>query len=142
MTSPRPIRALTQRVVNTLIAADAFISKDENRDEAFDAWTLSGFPKKTFEENFDGVRLSQIVNPLIDDYVVARYKEQAAAAKEYGLLRADVDVDGWFDRSYLDTALRELGLEGFWSTRAADGSVETLGTNDAPEAATRTGTNG
>lgn len=133
---------LTQRVVNTLIAADAFISKDENRDEAFDAWTLSGFPKKTFEENFDGVRLSQILNPLIDDYVVARYKEQAAAAKEYGLLRADVDVDGWFDRSYLDTALKDLGLEGFWSTRAADGSVETLGTNDAPEAATRTGTNG
>lgn len=124
---------LTQRVVTTLIEAAAFISKDENREEAFDAWTLSGFPVATFEANFDGVRLSQIVNPLIDDYVVARYKEQADAAREYGLLRNPVDIDGWFDRSYLETALKDLGLEDFWSRRAANGEVETLGSNDDPK---------
>uniref|UniRef100_A4WQJ3 ABC-type nitrate/sulfonate/bicarbonate transport systems periplasmic components-like protein n=1 Tax=Cereibacter sphaeroides (strain ATCC 17025 / ATH 2.4.3) TaxID=349102 RepID=A4WQJ3_CERS5 len=122
---------LTQRVVTTLIEATALITKDENRDEAFDAWTLSGFPKSTFEANFDGVRLSQILNPLIDDYVVARYTEQVAAAKAYGLLRNDVDVDGWFDRTYLDVALKELGLEHFWSRRGANGETIEVGTNDA-----------
>ena len=121
---------LTQRVVTRLIEANAFITKDENRDEAFDAWTLAGFPKSTFEANFDGVRLSQILNPLIDDYVVARYTEQAQAAKAYGLLKNDPQIDTWFDRSYLDTALKELGLEHFWSKRTASGEVAEIGTND------------
>lgn len=124
---------LTQRVVDTLIQAAAFISKDENRDATFEAWSLSGYPVKTFQENFDGIRLSQIVNPLIDDYVVARYSEQAEAAKQYGLLRGDPEVASWFDRSYLDTALKDLGLQNFWSTRGADGEIEQRGEIDQPQ---------
>ncbi|WP_206612715.1 ABC transporter substrate-binding protein [Paenirhodobacter populi] len=124
---------LTQRVVNTIVKAAAFISEDENREEAFDAWTLSGFPKETFEANFEGVRLSQIINPLIDDYVVARYNEQARAAQEYGLLRGDARVDSWFDRQYLDRALAELDLEDFWSWHDANGQIVKAGDIDAPE---------
>ena len=121
---------LTQRVVTTFIKAAHFISLDENRDEAFEAWALSGLPKETFATNFDGVRLSLIVNPLIDDYVVARYKEQAQAAKDYGLLKGDPDIDHWFDRTYLDAALKTLKLEDFWSTRDGRGNIETRGRID------------
>ncbi|MCG5235790.1 ABC transporter substrate-binding protein [Xanthobacter oligotrophicus] len=121
---------LTQRVVTTFIKAARFISLDENREEAFEAWALSGLPKQTFVTNFDGVRLSHIVNPLIDDYVVARYKEQAAAAKDYGLLKGDPDIDHWFDRTYLDKALKDLALEDFWSTHDAKGKIVTRGRID------------
>lgn len=121
---------LTQRVVTTFIKAARFISLDENREEAFEAWALSGLPKETFATNFEGVRLSHIVNPLIDDYVVARYKEQAAAAKDYGLLKGDPDIDHWFDRSYLDKALKDLALEDFWSTHDAKGKIVTRGRID------------
>ena len=121
---------LTQRVVTTFIKAARFISLDENREEAFEAWALSGLPKETFATNFEGVRLSHIVNPLIDDYVVARYKEQAAAAKDYGLLKGDPDIDHWFDRTYLDRALKDLALEDFWSTHDAKGKIVTRGRID------------
>ncbi|MFG1480425.1 ABC transporter substrate-binding protein [Xanthobacter sp. V4C-4] len=121
---------LTQRVVNTFIKAAHFIALDENRDEAFEAWTLSGLPKPTFETNFEGVRLSLVTNPLIDDYVVARYKEQADAARQYGLLKGDPAIDTWFDRTYLDAALKALKLEDFWSTRDANGHIETRGRID------------
>lgn len=121
---------LTQRVVTAFIKAARFISLDENREEAFEAWALSGLPKETFATNFEGVRLSHIVNPLIDDYVVARYKEQAEAAKEYGLLKGDPDIDHWFDRTYLDKALKDLQLEDFWSTHDAKGNIETRGRID------------
>lgn len=123
---------LTQRVVTAFVKAAYFISLDENRDAAFDAWALSGLPRETFVTNFDGVRLSHLVNPLIDDYVVARYKEQAAAAKAYGLLKAEPDIDGWFDRSFLATALKQLGLENFWSAYDAAGSIAVRGRIDAP----------
>ena len=121
---------LTQRVVTTFIKAARFISLDENREEAFEAWALSGLPRETFATNFEGVRLSHIVNPLIDEYVVARYKEQAAAAKEYGLLKGDPDIDHWFDRTYLDKALKDLALEDFWSTHDAKGKIVTRGRID------------
>lgn len=121
---------LTQRVVTAFIKATYFISLDENREEAFEGWALSGLPKATFATLFDGMRLSLVVNPLIDDYVVARYKEQAQAAKDYGLLKGDPDVDHWFDRTYLDRALKDLGLEDFWSTRDGRGNIETRGRID------------
>lgn len=122
---------LTQRVVNTFIKAAHTISLDENREEAFEAWALSGLPKETFEEDFRGVRLSHIVNPQIDDYVVARYTEQAEAAKAYGLLKGDPDIDNWFDRSFLQQALKDLNLEGFWSERDAKGEIARRGSIDA-----------
>lgn len=121
---------LTQRVVNTIVKAAHFISQEKNRAEAFDAWTLSGFPKETFEANFEGVRLSDVLSPLIDGYVVARYQEQARAAKEYGLLRGDPRIESWFDRQYLDRALAELKLETFWSSHDAGGRIVQAGALD------------
>jgi sulfonate transport system substrate-binding protein len=114
---------LVQRVVTAIVRAAAFASRPENRAEVFDAWTLSGFPKETFEADFAGDTLANRVNPLIDDYVVARYKDQAAAARVYGLLKTDVDIDGWFERKYLDTALRDLKLQAFWPAYGATGEI-------------------
>lgn len=122
---------LTQRVVNTFIKAAHFLSLDENRQEAFAGWARSGLPTETFEEDFKGVRLSHILNPLIDDYIVARYKEQAAAAQKYGLLKGDPAIESWFDRTYLEQALKDLKLEGFWSQRGAKGEIAVRGAIDA-----------
>jgi len=121
---------LVQRVVTTLIKTAQFASIDANQNEIFEGWSLSGFPKETFEEDIAGDKLSYRLNPLIDDYIVARYKEQAAAAKSYGLIKTDVDVDSWFERKYLDQALKDLHLEHFWSTYDANGKIETVGEID------------
>ncbi len=122
---------LVQRVVTTYLKTAAFVSQEVNRPEVFDAWTLSGFPKVTFEDDFAGDTLANRVNPLIDDYVVTRYKEQTASAKDYGLLKTDVDVDSWFERKYLAQALKDLHLEHYWSSFDGKGAVIQKGEIDA-----------
>lgn len=121
---------ITQRVVTTFVKAAAFASDPANKDEVFDGWSLSGFPKETFEADIEGDTLANRLNPLIDDFVVARYKEQAARAKAYGLIKTDVDVDGWFEPKYLQRALKDLKLETYWSSFKADGEIETAGVLD------------
>ena len=53
--------------------------------------------------------------------MLAQYKEQARMAKEYGLVRRDVDTTGWFEPRHLDAALKELGLQDFWPRLDAGG---------------------
>jgi sulfonate transport system substrate-binding protein len=96
----------------------------------FDGWSLSGFPKETFEADIEGDTLANRLNPLIDEFVVARYKDQAARAKAYGLIKTDVDVDGWLEPKYLQQALKDLKLETYWSSFKADGEIATAGVLD------------
>jgi sulfonate transport system substrate-binding protein len=63
-------------------------------------------------------------SPLIDAYLIEQYRIQARQAKEYGLVRRDVSVDGWFDPQFLNVALKQLGLETYWTRYAADGKPE------------------
>lgn len=121
---------VTQRVVTTFIKATAFATEPANRDEVFDGWSLSGFPKDTFATDFEGDTLANRLNPLIDDFVIARYKDQVAGAKAYGLVKGDVDVDAWLEPKYLNQALKDLKLENFWSSYDAKGAVARLGELD------------
>ncbi|WEX91709.1 ABC transporter substrate-binding protein (plasmid) [Sinorhizobium garamanticum] len=121
---------LTQRVVTTFVKAAAFASDPSNKDEVFDGWSLSGFPKDVFETDLEGDTLANRLNPLIDDFVVARYKDKVARAKTYGLIKGDVDVDGWLEPKYLRQALKELKLENHWSSLTANGEVARRGDLD------------
>ena len=67
------------------------------------------------------VRLS----PLLDPFLVARYKDAADEAYKLKLIRKKPEIDSWFDRRYLNTALKELQLEGYWPSYAADGKLQT-----------------
>lgn len=63
--------------------------------------------------------LKDLNNPLLDPFFVTGYRIGVAFALEQKLIRGPVDVDAWIDRSYLDGALRSLGLAGFWPSRRA-----------------------
>lgn len=54
------------------------------------------------------------MSPLVDPYLVARYKNSIADAKKYGLIRKEFDYDAWVDTSFLNAVLKEEKLEGFW----------------------------
>jgi sulfonate transport system substrate-binding protein len=49
---------------------------------------------------------------------------QARQAKEYGLIRREVSVDGWFDPQFLSAALKQLELEHFWTRYDGNGKPE------------------
>jgi sulfonate transport system substrate-binding protein len=115
---------LTQRVITAIVKAAYWSSQEENRQALFDIWARSGRPASVYRADFDSQTLKYRNSPLIDDYLVNAYRVQAKQAKEYGLIRRDVSVDGWFDPRFLDVALRQLNLEHFWPHYGADGKPE------------------
>jgi sulfonate transport system substrate-binding protein len=117
----------TAKVVLGFVKAARFAADEANRSEVFNIWSKSGLPVDSFEADFANERLAHRVSPLIDAYIVARYKEQAQRAKQYGLIKKDIDVDSWFQTKYLNAALVELKLEHFWPTYDAKGGKLTDG---------------
>ena len=116
---------ITQRIVTAVVKAAYWSSQDENREALFDIWSRSGRPASVYRADFDGQSLKYRNSPLIDDYLINAYRVQAQQAKEYGLIRRDVSVDGWFDPQFVNAALKQLNLEHFWPHYGADGKPET-----------------
>jgi sulfonate transport system substrate-binding protein len=112
---------LVQRVVNAFVKAARFAADEANRSAVFELWARSGFPIEVFAEDFNDERLANRLTPVIDPYVVSRYKDLAARVREYGMIRKDVDVDSWFEPKYLDAALKAQHLEHFWPRFDVDG---------------------
>ena len=125
----------TQKVVNAFVKAARFAADEANREPLFEIWAKSGLPASNFAADFDGERLARRITPLIDDFIVARYKSQVERAKAYGLIKKDVDVDAWLEPKYLKQALRDLGLEHFWPTYDADGRKTSDGEVEKTKAA-------
>jgi sulfonate transport system substrate-binding protein len=112
---------ITQRIVDAFVKAAQWSSDEQNRAALFELWHKSGTPVPILEEYFSNDKLAYRNSPLIDDLLVSQYTEQAAKSKEFGLIRRDIDLKGWFEPKYLDSALQRLGLQKFWQPYGADG---------------------
>jgi len=129
--------ALVQRVVDAFVKAARFGADEANRSAVFDLWAKAGYPPQAFAEDFENERLANRLSPLIDAYVIARYRDQAAHVRQYGLIRNDIDVDGWFEPKYLDAALKAQNLENFWPKYDAEGHKVTIGAVEQTQSAAR-----
>ncbi len=118
---------LTGRVVKAFVKAAAWGSDEKNRDQVFEVWAKSGVPAESFRQDFEGRTLASRNTAVIDDYIIARYKDKAAKAKAYGLIKKDVDIESWIEPKYLEAALKELGLETYWSHFDAEGKKVSTG---------------
>ncbi|WP_331376074.1 ABC transporter substrate-binding protein [Sinorhizobium chiapasense] len=112
---------ITQRVVDAFVKAAQWSSDEPNRAALFELWHKSGTPIPIIEEYFSNDKLAYRNSPLIDGLLVSQYKEQATKSKEYGLIRREVDLEGWFEPKYLNDALERLNLKSFWQPYGADG---------------------
>jgi sulfonate transport system substrate-binding protein len=115
---------LTQRVVTALVKAAHWSSQEANREALFEIWARTGRPASVYRADFEGQPLKYRNSPLIDDYLVDAYRTQAKQAKEYGLIRREVSIDGWFEPRFLTSALSQLGLEHEWTRYDAQGRPE------------------
>jgi len=109
------------RFVKAIVQGAWFAGQPQNRDAVFDIWAKSGVPKEYFEREYKNQDLKVTTSPLVDDFVVAKYKAAAADALRFGLVRKPVNLDGWFDRGPLNRALAALHLEHFWTPTDASG---------------------
>ncbi|WP_437318407.1 ABC transporter substrate-binding protein [Sorangium sp. So ce385] len=111
---------VTKRVVRQYVLAAKWLAdQDKDLSEAYRLWARSGTPFASFKEDWAGESAREKDSPLVDAYVVARYKTSIADAKRLGLIRATFDFEPWVDRSFLDQVLKEEKLEGFWKPRPA-----------------------
>lgn len=114
---------ITQRVVNVYVKAAHWASQEANRDALYDIWALTGAPRDLIKRDADGLPLKDRNSPLLTQFVREQYRSGIAFLFEQKIIRKDVDLDGWIDTSFLDKALADQKLAGFWADRAADGSV-------------------
>ena len=109
-----------QKVVDTLVDAAKWASEDSHRDEVFSEWAKSNDPVDSLRADFTGVSLRDRNSPLIDTFLLSRYQAVAEQAKDEKLIRRPVSIEGWFEPSYLQTALKAKGLENFWTAYGED----------------------
>ncbi|PXW25495.1 ABC transporter substrate-binding protein [Paraburkholderia caballeronis] len=112
---------IVQRVVNVFVKGSQWSSDEANRDALFKLWAKSGVGYASWQAEFANQTLKDRNSPLIDPFIVARYKAVAQDALKLKLIRQPVDVDSWFDPRYLNNALRDQKLERYWMRYDAAG---------------------
>jgi sulfonate transport system substrate-binding protein len=110
-----------ERVVKVVVKYAHKYSDESRRAELFDAWGKTEYPDKIWREDFIGQPLRVRQSPLLDPFLVARYKDAANESFELKLTRSKPEIDSWFDSRYLNAVLKELKLEGYWPAYAANG---------------------
>lgn len=110
---------LTARVVKVLVQASRYASEEQRRDEVIDIWATGRAVGPLQTEN-EGVPMAEIVSPLLDPFYIEGYRRTEADVQKLGLLRGEpFEIEDWVDRTYLDKALKDLGLEHYWTPRPA-----------------------
>ncbi|MCC8402278.1 ABC transporter substrate-binding protein [Paraburkholderia sp. MMS20-SJTN17] len=112
---------IVQRVVNAFVKGAQWSSEEANRDALFKLWEKSGVSYASWQAEFANQTLKSRNSPLIDPFIVARYKAVASDALKLKLIRQPVVVDGWFEPRYLENALHSQSLEHYWTRYDAQG---------------------
>ena len=114
---------IVQRVVDTVVKTARVYSDEAQRGELFAQWGKTEFPEKAWREDFIGQPLRVRLSPLLDPFLVARYKDATDESFNLKLTRSKPEIDSWFDRRFLNAALKAQKLEGYWPEYAADGTL-------------------
>ena len=62
----------------------------------------------------------------MDDRFMAELRRDCDDAKRFGMIPADADMsfEGWVEPGYLNRALKDLRLEGYWAEYDAEGKPQ------------------
>ena len=96
--------------MTTLVKDRFWAVNPKNRNDQYKLWAKSGYPYRTFKEDLERADWTDIFNPLLDQEFRDSYKASEQDSLDFKLIRKPVDVDSWFDESYLTKALSDLGL--------------------------------
>jgi sulfonate transport system substrate-binding protein len=117
---------IVQRLMTALVKTAAWNSDERNRRAVFELWSKPDNTIAAVEANWAGLTLKERVSPLMDDFFMATLRRRAAEERQFGFIKSAVTVDDWVEPKYLQEALKELHLEGFWPERDATGKAKTV----------------
>jgi sulfonate transport system substrate-binding protein len=100
-----------------------FASDEANRTWLLKNWSRQGVTTfLDYEQSWKAYKLKERISPLLDEYYVASIQKSINEVKHFKLSRRDVDISGWIEPKYLNTALKEQKLEHFWPEFDKDGN--------------------
>ena len=114
------------RVLKVFVKAAQWLA-ETNPTQVFQLWTKSGTTFSSFREDWKGDDVKYRTSPLLDPYLAARYKAQIAEAKRFNLVKNTFSYEEWAEPKFLERALKELGLEGYWQPRGPRRQAESAG---------------
>lgn len=115
----------TQKVVNAYVESALYQSKPENRDEVLHTMVTAAFPYPVVLKEYENVDLRKIVVPLIDPFLRAHYEQSIAFALDNKLIRKSFPANDLFDPRFVDAAIKNMNLVGYWTTSDAHGAPVT-----------------
>ncbi len=106
-----------QTVVDAYVKAAYWASQDANKDELVKAASRNGQPEKYIRRAYDESHISwkDRWSPLFQPALYTHYREAAVFAKSNGIIQADLDTTALFDDSLVATALKNQGLDTYWT---------------------------
>jgi len=107
---------ITERIVKQWVKAAQWGSDEANRSKMFEFWARGGIPVTSLEKEYDGRTGKSISTPLLDGFVHEKIQQDLELCKKVGIVRSTFDVNQWVDDSFQEQALKELGLENFWTS--------------------------
>jgi sulfonate transport system substrate-binding protein len=114
---------LVQRLVNVLVRTAQWASDEKNRDEVLAILARGGRSETSLRRDYGGRPLGDRFSPLLDPFFVAQYQDTQHLVQQLGLLRGPpTDINQWFDRQYLDAALKAQGLQDAFVPLDAQGN--------------------
>lgn len=111
---------LVQRVANAIVKAAKWASEESNREAVMEALAKTGRPIEGYRDDYSGQSMRFRMSPLIDPWLLSTYRKSAVKAKELALIRNDVNTDEGFEPKYLEKALKDQGLQNYWTKYDAD----------------------
>jgi sulfonate transport system substrate-binding protein len=109
------------RFLKTYLSAAQWISDEKNREAYFEICAKTGTPIENVREDSADKKLIESSSPLIDEFVRTHYKTTKDLCLQLGLIENDFDINSFIDDNLLQQALKETGLESYWSYFDAEG---------------------
>jgi sulfonate transport system substrate-binding protein len=108
---------ITKRVAKVFIQAAHWASQEKNKEQLAQLLVKTGAKYKYVKGEFGvgNLSLKDQFDPRPDHENTNDYKALIDFSLKNKLIRTNIDVDKWVDKSYADAALKELGLQNYWA---------------------------
>lgn len=114
---------VVQKVVTAHLKVGREWTDESRRADLFEEWGKAEVPAALWRQDYIGQPLKARLSPLLDPFLVARYEDAAEEAFRLKLIRSKPEVKSWFDRRFVDAALKQLGQQDYWPVYGADGKL-------------------
>jgi sulfonate transport system substrate-binding protein len=115
--------SVVQKVVTAHVKVAREWTDESRRAELFDVWGKAERSADDWRRDFIGQPLKTRLSPLLDPFLVARYEDAADEAFRLKLTRSKPEDKSWFDRRFVDAAVKQLGQQDYWPVYGADGKL-------------------